>query len=555
MPAALSAQLRRELRLAAGVFVLVTLAFYVPDRGDLADRLIGDGGDGLQFLWNVWWIEQSLFQGRNPYFTDVVFAPFGTPLVWHSLAPLPSALIGLLHQALDVRLAHNLVVMGAFPLAGLGGFLLCRYVTRDFRASVVGGLVFMLCPFLASKTLGHLNLLFGGLLPFFVVALWAATEPDGPRPGARSALALASLAIVLCNVHTAIFAANVALWTWLWRCQGPRGGLAATRRFFRAVTPALLLTAPWALTLVGYGLAYDWFPDAGSSTGQNPGLRSFVLPYTPTSLWSGWAGRVSEPWPMAGHLELACYLGILVFPLCVAGMMLRWRDARVRFAAFLLGLHLMFSFGPVLLHSGEAVLLDGTPVALPFALWRRVPVLGGVYQTGRYLLIGYAMMAIGMASLVVALRERWGVRPARRAAFALGAVVCVDYAFDPRFSKLPEVPELAGEGGLVLEARHANSHSMYYQTRHERPMMGGYLSRPPSFVLERYRQTPGVGWFFAAAPGSATTREELVGGLVAAGVTNVLLSPDDPRGETLAGFGFRAHWQDRRVVVWEVPGG
>jgi hypothetical protein len=319
------------------------------------------------------------------------------------------------------------------------------------------------------------------------------------------------------------------------------------------VAPTLLATAPWAALVITYAAAYHWPPPLGRGWHFCPEPASFLLPLTSTSRWSEIAHAVFGGGSGLGQLEFACYLGILVFPLSLTGLVLRWREPLARFAAFLLGLYLVFALGPVLLHEREPLAIAGSTVPLPFALWRQVPVLGAVNQSGRYMLIGYMAMALGLAWLVAALREKLGAPRARALAVALGAAVWLDYAFVPVLADLPEVPELAGRDGLVLDPDLESSRTMYYQTRHGRRLVGGYLSRTPPFLVQRYREMPGIAWFFGGAAGPIDTAE-LVGGLREAGVENVLLRPDDPRGEVLARSGFQRHWEDRHTVVWAVPG-
>jgi hypothetical protein len=532
---------------------VVTLGFYWPRLRELDEHIIGDGGDGLAFLWNIWWLKQSLLQGHNPYFTDMAFAPDGTPLIWHSLAVLPMSVIGLLDRWLPLVIAHNLVVMTAFPLAGLGAYLLCRHVTRDSVASFVGGLVFMLSPFLASKTLGHMNLLWGGLLAYFALALLAATEPGSSnRWGPRLGLALTSLAIVLSNMHTAIFAANVTFWTFLWRGRRSRRWRETTRDFARALWPTALATAPWAAIVVSYAWLYDWLPHTSSSAWFCPEPRSYLFPYTPTSLHSQWLRDQIDFWEMAGQIELAVYLGVLVFPLCVAGLVLRRREPLARWAALLLVAYLVLSLGPVLQHAREPIYIGPIKLYLPFALWRKLPLLGGIYQSGRYLLIVYAMMAIGLACGLAAMRERLAPWPRRIVVAAVAALVCLDFAFTPVLSELPEVPQLA-DAGAVLDPRMGSAHTMYYQTIHGRPLVGGYLARRPRHAVARYESTPGIAWLFARDPDPDIDLETLLTGLHDYGVGVLLLAPDDPRSDTLARLGFRRSWQNQREVVWLLP--
>ena len=86
----------------AGVFYLiVTLFFFAPVLSQLNTHLIGDGGDCFEFYWNAWWIDRSLLHGHNPYWCDLQFAPWGVPLVLHTLSLIPSMCMALLGRAIS----------------------------------------------------------------------------------------------------------------------------------------------------------------------------------------------------------------------------------------------------------------------------------------------------------------------------------------------------------------------------------------------------------------------------------------------------------------------
>ena len=65
----------RDYLAAAAFYSIVAAAFFLPVVGRLSTALIGDGGDGPVFVWNIWWIQQSLLQGRNPLFCDLITRP------------------------------------------------------------------------------------------------------------------------------------------------------------------------------------------------------------------------------------------------------------------------------------------------------------------------------------------------------------------------------------------------------------------------------------------------------------------------------------------------
>ena len=93
---------------------------------------------------------------------------------------------------------------------------------------------------------------------------------------------------------------------------------------------------------------------------------------------------------------------------------------------------------------------------------------------------------------------------------------------------------------------------MYYQTQHQRPLVGGYLSRRPEYALQAYRNTPGLACllFNDSYP---CDRELMLEALESLGVTDIMLSPQNSRNALLEGYGFRRHYADPFTIVWGLP--
>ncbi|HOW19690.1 MAG TPA: hypothetical protein PLC79_11685, partial [Phycisphaerae bacterium] len=164
------------------VFVLyaaITAGFWAPAGSRFVHQFIGDGGDNFVFVWNPWWVARCLAEHRSPYFCELQYAPFGTPLVFHCLALIPTLVIAGLTKLLSLPLAYNLVAAGLSPVAGLCAYALANHVTRDRAAAVAGGVVFMLCPYMASKLLGHMNLSCAAFLPLYTLWLFRAVDEGG----------------------------------------------------------------------------------------------------------------------------------------------------------------------------------------------------------------------------------------------------------------------------------------------------------------------------------------------------------------------------------------
>jgi hypothetical protein len=551
--------------LSALAYLGVTAAFFAPlvlgGSGErLSSQLIGEG-DNLESLWNAWWIGQSLGSLGNPWFTDLLFAPEGVPLVWHSLAPLGSGVVALLSQVVPVPLAYNAAVIAALPVAGLSCRALCRRFTDDELAAFTGGLAFMLCPFVTSRTLGHLDLLYGGLLPFFYLQLLRAVEAPGHAAGWRLAGA-AMLLLFTCNPSVPVFAANLAFFL-LCRYARREGFGPAVRRFARVFAPTLLLALPWLVLVAAYAIAWDYPPRSHADLDYDPELLSYLLPLTRSSSWWPWTRGLV---PASLHeVEPAVYLGLGVLPVALAGLWSARREPMVRHLALLGAVFLVFSMGPKLQWHREVVQVAGLDLYLPFGLWRWVPVLGGVGQAGRYALIVYMVMGVGVACAVARLRQRVAERASPQGdsgraralgfalAFGIAALVCVDFAFSPTTRPLPRPLDLAEDAPQrrrMLDPRLSHAPTMYQQTLCGRPLVGGYVSRTPPGPLASYRADPVLAWFFSRDPVAPPTRDALHARLQELAVGDVLLDPADPRGPVLAALGFEKRDGNADTTVW-----
>ena len=183
----------------------------------------------------------------------MLFFPYGTPLVLHFLTPIQSSIIALLRHYVRVELSYNIVTMLALPIASIGTYILCRHITRDHVASLVGGLVFMLSPFIVSKMeSGWINMAYAGFVPLFFVCLLKATAPE-PAKHSRTApyiLTASTLLLLFSSTVNLVFAANLGVCTLLWRIWTSRSWRAESIRIFKALLPTLLVTTPYLVRLI-----------------------------------------------------------------------------------------------------------------------------------------------------------------------------------------------------------------------------------------------------------------------------------------------------------------
>src|SRR5262249_39712009 len=324
-----------------------------------------------------------------------------------------------------------------------------------------------------------------------------AGSPARPRLS-KALLALSVLLVLFTGDVTAVFAANLTVCTFVWQSWTSRSPRQTAARFARALGPAALVAAPYLGMLAYYVLSYGFAINVGRRLDYIPDLLSYALPFTETSPYSRYLTGLNLPEKVRVDLaraDTACYLGLLVLPLALIGLVRARQNPTVRLLTWLFFLFLMLSLGPKLLLFRKVVHLGSIEVQLPFRLWQEIPVLGAVAQAGRYLVISYIAMSVGLACLVSMLWERLGGRRGAAAAAMVALIVCADFAFVPGVGPLPAVPSLSGRG-VVMDPRLRSGPTMYYQTHHERPLMGGYLSRRPELALRRYQGIPGFTCLF-----------------------------------------------------------
>src|SRR5206468_1838567 len=171
---------------AAAVGVAGGLALTFPLPLQLGRAVLEDGSyDAFQFLWNVWWVRESLVALRtNPFYTRYLFYPEGVPLLFHTF----SFALGLASVPLQLTFglvaAHNLLVIAAPALSVLFAPLLAREVVDDPWAALTAGLVaprlFGLERPWARGTLAFWGLAGGGLGALAAAALAAPAAPPPP---------------------------------------------------------------------------------------------------------------------------------------------------------------------------------------------------------------------------------------------------------------------------------------------------------------------------------------------------------------------------------------
>src|SRR3954470_19405061 len=65
-------------------FLFCLLTYSLMTR--FSTHLFGDEGDGLQNVWNIWWVNRAITElHQSPWHTDYLRYPYGSTLLSHTL--------------------------------------------------------------------------------------------------------------------------------------------------------------------------------------------------------------------------------------------------------------------------------------------------------------------------------------------------------------------------------------------------------------------------------------------------------------------------------------
>ncbi len=308
---------RHVIVLAA--YALLTVLMTWPLLLHFNSAIPGDGFDGWQNYWNLWWTKIALIdQVRNPLITDLLYYPTGVGLYFHTLNPFNGLLALPVQLTAGLIPAYNTVVFFSWIMGGYGVFLLTLWIlgrrtktkeqgskigsqassgesraTRSpifdlrslsiFLSAFIAGAIFTFSPFHMAHLLGHMQVMSFQWIPFYILYLLRATTAlRAGRPWLRSSL-LAGLFLVftgLCDwyfvFYLLIFTGLLLLWllfetavVWLAGVRQGEGAWQALghgiRRFVPVLAPPmiaglifLVALSPWLIPMVRQSVAYSF---------------------------------------------------------------------------------------------------------------------------------------------------------------------------------------------------------------------------------------------------------------------------------------------------------
>ncbi|MFI5241220.1 MAG: hypothetical protein ACHQUA_02175, partial [Microgenomates group bacterium] len=93
--------------------------------------------DAANYIWLLWNTSTSILSGSNPFFTNLLFSPFGTSLTFD--APILNTIISLpIFLCCGAIASYNFLVILSFLGTFVGFYLFFNLLSNSKNASLIG---------------------------------------------------------------------------------------------------------------------------------------------------------------------------------------------------------------------------------------------------------------------------------------------------------------------------------------------------------------------------------------------------------------------------------
>lgn len=451
-----------------------------------------DKGDGLQNVWNIWWVDKSLVNdSTSPFFTDLLHWPHGISLVPQTMNIFNGLIaIPLMHIfQFSLVEAVNFAVVFAFVFSGVTMFWFIQKLHKTYWVSLIAGALFTFSSYHFAHAQGHLQLVSFEFIPLFLLAFWTLLEKMRYRYALFAASSL--FLVLLCDYYYLFWCVILGGLWFLW-------SLAAKEiRITSQAVKVLGLFAAVAIALVGplvYALVRLTRQDPlmGSHNANQFSLDPLSV-IMPGGSWY-WHGLTD--WytvSMEYFAETSVFFGFGLLTLLSIVFIKQYirKDTTIpswlNFWWVILIVFGVLALGPHLRTLGGRTLEQ---VSLPYALVEKLfPTLQISGMPSRWILIAL-IAAIIIGSYLLSRMNLSG----QRGKVLLGLFILVSLIdlwprplplTSTRYQAYVNFLKDRPWGAVVDNGALSGTEQLYNQTLHGKPISFGYVTRTPKSVEEK----------------------------------------------------------------------
>jgi hypothetical protein len=508
-----------------GSYLLLAIVLSWPLIVRFTTHVPGDGSDDPALVWNLWWVKHAIVDLHSgPLVCDYLFYPLGIDLTFYTLTILNGFISIPLQPLMGLVSTNNVVVLATFVLSAYGAYLLATYLLPEGTQTSVPFIAGLIYAFSSNRfiyaSLGQVNILSTQWIPFYVLFLFKSRRtPEELRYPLLAAVFLllggyteftyASFLLVLTIVYLLYWLAADG-----WRSNLPFvRNLALTGAIFAVGMSPILYRMIRVLAVEG-----DFLVEGlGFANVFSADLLGFLVPSHLHPLSNLWRRSFDF-----SYLNFV-FVGYGVLGLAILGAVSFFRRRTARFWIVAVVVFALIALGPTLRINGQE-----RDLPLPFDLLQALPLFKGNRYPSRYsvmLTLCWALLAsYGLYWLTSRLRGKL----AKRGLSALFAgIVLLEHlsvplplsdfrvpdvyspiAADARDFTVLEIPLAWRNGFRVTGTKDpVIMFTQYYQTVHERRLVGGNTSRNPEYKFQYFTEAPVLNTIIALENGHEVDRD------------------------------------------------
>jgi hypothetical protein len=535
------------------VYALVSVLMTWPLIGNLDTHLAGQDADIYNVYWGNWWVSKALLNGENPYMTPLLIYPVGFDLTTFAFSPFLAVLWFPLSRITSSIVAYNLVVLLTIVMNCVAMDSLIRYLTGNASAALVAGITLGFAPCLVAQRVAHLNLSVVAWLPWAALLLTRLMREAKIRDAILIAVTVGLAFLTRLHIGALTLMFGAVYLGGLLLVDHKRLSRRVVCLFLLAGVLSLLILSPLLLHLpsvLNQPGGENWM--SRNAREKQTDLLAYVVPPPQHPLWGSLTRPIYEQsigrnilyWAFTGFvpLVLGCY-ALLSQP----KQALPWALAGLFF--FVLAL------GPFLYVGGVAY----ENIRLPYSLASGWFSAIGFDAPRRFnlALVPALSVLVGLACAQISTRVR-----ASWASAAFGLAILVEYlilpfplmslpADSPFYDQMAQDGENYAVVDLPLWRSEGEIHR-YYQTIHQKPIVGGWDHRVPPSAFSFIDGNPLLSTWREDVSGIVSPSQALAD-LAQANVRYVILHKDQlrkfPEGARSLFLTMRPVYEDTSVYV------
>ena len=493
--------------LVISIFFILTIILTFPVIFDFNSELAGEGcHDKCHMMWRIWWTDHSFQNNLDFKNTDYIFYPDGTS-IGGNLALFTTGLGVIIFKLTNNLITtYNTIILIGFAFGGYSMYLLSNHFHRNFYSSMVAGIIFTFSSFHFAHSGHHLGLSMIGWIPLYLLILFKTQKEQS-----LSYSILGGIFLFLISLTHLYYFVMVILFSLIFV-----GVFLAKKKeignkiFIKQISIIMVIGVTLTIgTSYSVFLSDDesdriplWQHEMFSASLENlimPSPKHTSQPLSDYAIMYGIHDLAGSPnVPGIRSIEQVVYLGYATIILATIAL-INFRKQYAWFWASIGGLFLLISLGPEL-----RIFNNLTGIILPERIFYEViPGWDAIRAPARFIVIANISLAILSSYTIFNLmgKKLLSSKIKYIIVFVIIAALLFDYSHLPFDTNEIIIPEIYDEiksdnsnfsildlplGGHGENSLLSSPAFMFYQTIHEKPIIGGYESRPSNELLENH---------------------------------------------------------------------